>query len=301
MSLEDDRNTFKKFLREKSFLERWLPVVFEQLKIWGTFANQSEKLLPDYCYNIFAIYRRTYFKAIPTVGESVSVTDKEKLMACKSVEEAKQFVKIKFRHLGKAVGVTIRGVRFFDLEAERHLEKEGLLSLPADEVAEVNELVFGRHYWRPVKAFFKSQKIGHGTKRIRKYFSTLFLAGTGVSPNFQELAYQWGPEAMIEFQAGLAEGMAGVLDENGRLAGESLRANIYNFLLLAWPEIKEMLESNPRKTITHLHNWMTPFMRLGVVNYVDLDYLRDVCAPPSQSGIGLQLRPMSSRPPRLSA
>jgi hypothetical protein len=248
MPLEDDRNTFRKFLREKSFLERWLPVVFEQFRLWGTFTNQSENLLPDYCYNIFEIHRRTYFKAIPAVGESIAVTDKEQLAACKSVEEAKQFLKINFRNLAKFGGVTLRGIRFFDLEAGPYLEKEGLLNLNADEVAEVMELVLGKHYWRPIKAFFKSQKIGHGTKRIRNYVSTLFLAGTGVSPNLQALAYEWGPEAMIEFQAGLAEGMAGFLDQDGRLAGESLRANIYNFLLLAWPEIQEMLESKLLRT-----------------------------------------------------
>jgi hypothetical protein len=295
MSLEDDRNTFKKFLREKSYLERWLPVAFEQLRIWGAFANQSQHLLPAYCYNIFAIHRRTYFKAIPAIGESVTVADKEKLAACKTVEEAKPFVKIKFRSLGKSVGFTVRGVRFFHMEVGPSLEKEGLLDLPPDEAAEVQELVVGKHWQRPIKAFFKSRKIGHGTKRIRKYFTTLFLAGTGVSPDFSMFAYQWGNEAMIEFSLGFAEGMQGLLDENGGLAGESPRANIYNFLLLAWPEIKEMLESKPRKTITDLHNWMTPFMRLGVVNQIDLDYLRDVCAPPSQSGIGLQLRPLSSR------
>lgn len=79
------------------------------------------------------------------------------------------------------------------------------------------------------------------------------------------------------------------------------RANIYNFLLLAWPEVKDMLEAKPRKTLTDLYEWMGPFMRRGVVALVDLDYLRDVCAPTSQAGIGLKLRPLSSRRASVSA
>ena len=70
---------------------------------------------------------------------------------------------------------------------------------------------------------------------------------------------------------------------------------MYNFLLMAWPEIKAMMGAKPRKTLTHLYDWMKPFMRHGVVAEIDLDSFRDVCAPPSQGGIGLKLRPLSSR------
>ena len=113
-------------------------------------------------------------------------------------------------------------------------------------------------------------------------------------PKWDSLAYEWSPEAMRQFHEGVAEGTNSFLDENGQLAGESPRAGIYGFLLMIWPDIKAMLESTPRKTLTDLHKWMEPFMRVGVVNLVDLDYLRDVCAPIAQSGIGLQLRPLSS-------
>lgn len=156
-------------------------------------------------------------------------------------------------------------------------------------------MLFGDRPWQLVKNLIEAQRIGTGTKRIRKCLTKLFNPDTGFSPSLTQWAYLWSPEAMPEFYTGMVEGMRGLLDENDRLVGESPRANVYNFLLLAWPEIKEMLDSNPRKTITDLHDWMMPYMRIGVVNLVDLDYLRDVCAPTSQSGIGLQLRPLSSR------
>jgi hypothetical protein len=88
--------------------------------------------------------------------------------------------------------------------------------------------------------------------------------------------------------------MTGFLDENGQMVGESVRANIYGFLLPAWPEIKEMLESTPKKTVTDLHKWMLPFMRRGITSLLDVDALRDICAP-MPGGIGLALRPLTSR------
>ena len=99
---------------------------------------------------------------------------------------------------------------------------------------------------------------------------------------------------------GFAEGFNSFIDEVSQLAGESPRTGIYGFLLLVWPEIKAMLESNPRKTLTDLHEWLQPFMRRGLLTNLDIDTLRDVCAPPP-SGIGLSLRPLKVRSAKSSA
>ena len=295
MSLEDDRNTFKEFLFKKPFLERWLPVVFEQLKMYRTNAIPQKKLLPTYSYNIFAIYRNTYFQAIPHLDETVCVTDKEYLAQCRSIDEAKKVLKIDWRNLGRAIGYLTRGVRFFDMEIGGFIEESGLSQLSPEEQKEVKQMLFGEHFLQPIKKFIKSQTVGVKTRKIRQLLATL-LGATSPLQDMAQWAYLWSPEAMMEFNAGMADGINGLFDEKGQLAGESPRANIYNFLLLAWPEIKEMQESYPRKTLTDLHNWMAPFMRLGVLSKIDLDTFRDICAPPSQHGIGLQLRPLSSRP-----
>jgi hypothetical protein len=101
---------------------------------------------------------------------------------------------------------------------------------------------------------------------------------------------------MIEFSEGFSEGLNGFLDVQGEMVGGSPRSGIYDFLLVAWPEIKAMLESAPEKrTLTDLHEWMKPFMRAGVTAYIEIETLRDVCAP-SPSGIGLVMRPLKSRP-----
>jgi hypothetical protein len=292
--MEKDRDLFRKLLLKRPFLERWLAVLFEQLRMYRAGEAPHGKLLPDYCYNIFAIYRRTYFRVVPILKDTVSVTDKERLAGCQSIEEAKQVVKIDWRNLGKTAGYLTRGIRFFDLEVDKFVEGCGLSNLSPEEQNEVTKMLFGDYFCQRIKNFIKSQTIGTKTGKIRKFLMELF-GMTGPLPDLAPLAYQWSPEAMAEFNAGMAEGMAGLFDEKGQLAGESNRANIYNFLLLAWPEIKEMQESSPRKTLTDLYHWMKPFMRLGVLSDIDLDTFRDVCAPPTQHGIGLQLRPLSSR------
>jgi hypothetical protein len=70
--------------------------------------------------------------------------------------------------------------------------------------------------------------------------------------------------------------------------------------LLAWPEIQTLLETTPKKTVSDLHEWMKPFMRVGITAYIEVNTLRDVCAPPPV-GIGLSLRPLKSRLPQSSA
>jgi len=300
MAQTSDLETYRELLRRKPFLERVLPVGWEMFRYFKArefHSDEYEKPLPAYCYNIFAIYRRTYFKAFPAFDEIISITDKERMATARGIEETKQVLKIDWRLLGKLIGIGTRGLRFFDLEISGFLKKEGLLDLTPKEEKDVVEMMFGKRPMKFVKAFLKSQNIDNAFRQIKE-FQRARSKGT---LNWNELAYQWGPEAMAEFSAGMGEGHLGVLDENGEMAGESNRANIYNFFLLTWPEIKEMLEAKPRKTMTDLHKWMMPFMRHDVVTFVDLDYLRDVCAPPSQSGIGLQLRPVSARLPRPSA
>ena len=105
---------------------------------------------------------------------------------------------------------------------------------------------------------------------------------------------------MSEFNAGMAEGMTTFLDFDGELKGARNRVGIYSFLVLMWPEIKAMLESDPKKTLTDLHEWLQPFMRRDVIATIDIETLRDVCAPPP-SGIGLSLRPLKDRSPKSSA
>jgi hypothetical protein len=258
-------------------------------------SSHDTELLPDYCYNILSVYRRTYFKGLPSVAGTVRVTDKGNLAGAKSIAAAKQVLEINWRSLGKVMGIFSRGMRFFDLEAEQTLESDGLLNLPSKKQKEVGEILLGKEQLQALKKLEKSDVVRASFKKIsEKDIEELRKTLASVSPMWVQLAYQWSPGAMAEFSAGIAEGQRSFLDKDGQLVGESNRANIYNFLLMAWPEIKEMLETNPKKTMSDLHLWMQPFVRQGLTSSVDIETLRDVCAPPP-SGIGLSLRPLKSR------
>lgn len=143
-----------------------------------------------------------------------------------------------------------------------------------------------------------TQDVGRGLEQILKENTAAQIEKMpGMIEAIGRLAYLWGSDALAKLNEGVAIGLKEFLDEEGQPVNESVRSNIYEFLLMAWPEIKEMLEAKPRKTVGDLHTWMLPFMRRDMCNLVGPDYLRDVCAP-MPSGIGLKLRPLSSRSAR---
>ena len=67
------------------------------------------------------------------------------------------------------------------------------------------------------------------------------------------------------------------MDDDANLAGESTRSNDYQFMLLAWPEIKEMLDKWPLPTKTDVFNWTKPYTKAGLCSFIDIDQFRDFC------------------------
>jgi len=94
---------------------------------------------------------------------------------------------------------------------------------------------------------------------------------------WSQVAFQWGPDAMSEFNRGIADGIEGFMDENGELAGETTRSNNYGFFLLLWPEIKEMLERDPLPNRTEVFQWVSRFDEAGLVSIPDIDNFHDFC------------------------
>lgn len=202
--------------------------------------------------------------------------------------------------MGTVIGMGIRGMRFVEKEAENVLKREGVWGLAPKNGASDMALVFDQSRLERMAKDGGIKDVGRGLEQILKEDTEAHIERVpGMIEYWGQLAYLWGPAALADFNKGLAIGLKGFLDEEGQPVGESVRSNIYDFLLMAWPEIKEMLESNPRKNLTHLHKWMLPFMRDGMTSLIDVETLRDVCAP-MLGGIGLALRPLSSRSARPS-
>lgn len=252
--------------------------------------------LPEYCYNIFDKVRSTSLAILPKLSETIS-GDFDLATKCKTVEEAKKVLKIDWFRLGRLFGFGIRSKRLVQLETEDELKRDGLFDDNPEKQKKAIELLIGK---RPEQ---ESSAVSVGAKlheMLKSSTEPEFEKIDSGLKYFGQVAYQWGSDAMENFSKGIAEGLAGFIDENGQLVGETNRSPTYWFLLLAWPEIKELQASQPRKTVTDLHNWMLPFMRFGFTSLIDVETLRDVCTPPP-SGIGLSLRPLKVRLPKSSA
>ena len=288
-----DKQTIKEFFYFLPMMERGKPILAEMM--WALLGcsdlERHEKILPGYCYNIFEVFRRTYFKGFPLVSEIVQITDPVGLPSAKTIEQAKKVVRLDWRNLGRVVGIGSRCIRFAELESADHLKQDGFGDLTPEKTEELFLVIFGKQW---VAANLERLKLEPAEKvfaeMLNQYLASWLAQMQAMQPQIDALAYQWSPAAMAEFNQGFADGFNAFMDVAGQLVGESNRSGIYGFLLFAWPEIKAMLEAEPKITLTDFHEWLKPFMRRDIITYLEIEALRDVCEPPPR-GIGISLRP----------
>lgn len=292
---ELDRQIVRAFFYAMPLLERGKPLYSELLWVLSNRPDEDRhaKILPDYCYNIFDAVRKTHFKNFPALTDIIFIRDQATLAEAKTIEAAKKVIQMDWKELGRLCGVGMRCWRFAKMEAEDGVDGEGFDDCPPEKVKEVFLVIFGQQWVEENAGRIAAENPDKILADAFNQFIAPWLEDALVKgAMFTSIACQWSPTAMQEFHEGLAEGLKGFIDEHSQLVGETDRSGTYAFLALAWPEIKAMQESEPkRKTVTDLHQWMLPFMRMEVTPYLDIDTLRDVCAPPPE-GIGLSLRPL---------
>jgi hypothetical protein len=294
---EFDRQTVREFFYAKPLIERGKSVFDEML--WVLQGRESEgqhlKILPGYCYNIFGALTITFFKNFPAFTDIIFIKDRAGLAEASTIEAAKKVIQIDWKNLGCGVGIGLRCARFAEMEAADGLDGEGFDQFSPEEVKQAFVIVFGQQWVEDNAARIASESPDKILSVMLKQFIAPWIEKMAPAAAMCSVfACQWSPAAFMEFHEGLSAGLGGFLDANSQLIGETSRSGTYVFLLLAWPEIKAMMEDRPKKTLSDLHAWMLPFMRMGVTPYLDIDQFRDVCAPPSQKGIGLSLRPLKS-------
>ena len=281
-------------------VERCKPLLSEMVWCFGGCPNMAahEKILPDYCYHIFETFRRTLFKGMPQLIDTMQVIDPAGLAAAKTIADAKKVIRFDWKNLGKMTGILMRCVRFAELESADEFKRDNAGESTPEKTEELFAVIFGRQWVAENLALIRNEPADQiFSKMLQQQLASLVAPLQSIQTNFDVLAYQWSPAAMSDFNEGFAEGLTCFIDVDGQFAGESSRTGIYGFLLLMWPEIKVLLASNPKKTLSDLHEWLRPFMRRDVIATVDIETLRDVCAPPP-SGIGLSLRPLKVRYPK---
>lgn len=294
---EADRQTVKEFFYAMPLIERGRPVFDELLWVLHDRPNEGEhdKILPDYCYNVLDALRMTFFKNFLGQTDIFYIKDPQGLSAAKTIEDAKKVIQVDWKNLGRMCGIGARCLRFAELEAANGVDGEGFGDCTADKVKEIFTIVFGTRWVKENAARIVAENPDKlFSEMLNESIASSVQKLVPASLTCEAFAWQWSAAAVQEFQAGLAEGWDGFLDIDGQLVGETTRSETYVFLLLAWPEIKVLQGASPRKTVTDLHAWMLPFMRVGVTTQLDIDTFRDLCAPPSQKGIGLSLRPLKS-------
>jgi hypothetical protein len=259
---EEARIRFREMLFRRSVLQRGVPVVKEL--IWLMKGRQDEaehqRILPDYCYNMFERFKRTLFEGMPTLSETIAIRNQDLAAKAKSVEETKQCATVDWENLGIVIGCANRCFRFYEVESEEHLKQEGR----SDYGKIVGEELVKWHSgsdWRVQKMMAMEENAKGSVQKL------------------DEIAYQWGPEAMTLFRRGMARGTSGVLDEKGVPVGKSKLPLIrtYRFLVTAWPEIQEMISADPPKTRNDLWDWLAPFSNANWIEIKDLDQLNRFC------------------------
>jgi len=160
---------------------------------------------------------------------------------------------VNWRPLGRMIGVALRCLRFGECETDQ------VLNLTPGQEKEIAQLLVIQP---EVDVTFWNNCV----TRVESAFA-----------EWNQRAFQFSPTAFADLSAGISEGMRGFMDESGGFTGESNRAGMYWFLLLARPEISQMQRACPPVTRTDFAAWLEPFARAGIVGSADLDQIREVC------------------------
>jgi hypothetical protein len=275
-------NKLRKLLLKQSFMERWEPVSKELNWVLKgrPDADQHQKILPDYCYNIFDLYARTLFKMFTPITKAVTITDKERAATAITVEEARPAMKIDWDKMGSVLSAGERAMMYFENEAEQHLKRDGLLDLPPKKDAELYQLWFGDRWLKAklaeIQALDKDKPV---EEILEKRLTALEETTKKAVPEWHQKARDWEPGATTKFHTGAAKGSAGFLDKNGELHGERKikHKRTYEILLICWPEIEEMIKA--KKRMEDLWNWLLPFSHPYWIEIQDLDQLVSLARP----------------------
>jgi hypothetical protein len=263
-------------------MERWEPVAKEMQWVIGGRPNaaQHQQILPDYCYLIFDLYARTIFKTLSPLSEALTITDKERAATAKTVEEAREAMKIDWDKMGSVFSVGERAMMFFENEVEPMLKRDGLLDLPREKEDELYQLLVGDRW---LKAWLEKIQALDKDKPVEEIIETQITAlaerTKKAVPEWHQKARDWEPGATTTFHTGAARGSAKFLNPAGELHGERKikHKSTYEILLICWPEIEEMIKA--KKRMEDLWNWLLPFSHPYWIEIQDLDQLVSLARP----------------------
>ena len=187
------KEPIRELLVRKPLIERVGPVLADLLwTIQGEKrAGRGGKPLPAYCYNIFKIMRKTYFKILP---------ESERLAPCGSKEQD-------WNALGKVVGAGLRCLSFGEFDLEGILKGE---SLPAKERADLLGAISAIPAWLNGNGSADAPGAPMASRFV-KGSDQLWEACLAS----QQSACRSGCEPLLQLNKAIDKGLRGFVDESG--------------------------------------------------------------------------------------
>ena len=214
------------------------------------------------------------------MSEVVSFKNKKRALKCKTVADAKKEMTIEWEKLGKVFSMGERCQMFFEYEMESEIKKAISLKRNKKREAEVFEMMFGDCWMEKKLAEIQARDPGKPVEEIIDInLAALEERSKKAVPDWHNKAREWEPGAVKKFHTGVAKGSEEFINSEGQLKGEEklkLRET-YEFLLIAWPEIEEMLKVKPPKTRNNLWDWLKTFSYARWIEIEDLDQLNRLC------------------------
>ena len=243
-------------------------------------AKHHKKVLPEYCYHIFELQRRTIFQPLSPLSDLIKFKNKKRGLKAKTIVEAKKSMVIEWEKLGAVFAIGDRCRMFYENELEQKIKQEGLSKLTKKHEVDFVRLICGERWIERKIAELKAIEASKPVEEILadKFFTTAETTKKAI-PEWHQKACEWSPEAVTKFHGGIAKGSDGFLDQHGNLKGEKkikLRET-YEFLLLAWPEIQAMAKAVPPNSRNDLWELLKPFSYARWIEIQDLEQLNRLC------------------------
>jgi len=159
---------------------------------------------------------------------------------------------------GQLVGFLIRAAIFYWKEIPVMIERDGLNKLTKERKEKLEKTV-GWELLLPQASELAGRPITTKAELIkfhRRRVTRFAIQSVRNSLRVAKLILQRPVEEIFQFLNGIPKGFKCFLKTDGEFAGKGKRTEIFILLLMYWPEIEEMRQSQPPKTRKFLLDWL---------------------------------------------
>jgi hypothetical protein len=196
---------------------------------------------PEWGHNVANELTKTIFKGI--VGMAPKKNESNEILAGKA---------------GQLVGVAIRAAVFYGKEVPALIEREGLNKLTKEQNEKLEKMA-GWELLLPHASELAGRPITGKAELIKFYGRRILHFAVQMARSnlvLIKLILYRPVEEIFRFLSGIPKGFKSFLKTDGEFAGKGKRTEIFLALLMYWPEIEEMRQSQPPKTRKYLLDWL---------------------------------------------